>query len=186
MRYFILLAMIGTLTLLTRTGAKPLTRVHLPVAGPSQDATRRAPSKEATRTPWQYSAMNPVATATTTPPSSEPPPMTKPEVEEQARIGAMFEKVTPALSQCLGASVHARGKLEFRYHLTLAGDGWTMAQSDDALELIDSTLAESDDDAAVDCMRSAARGLTLPMADSIHEGAESYDIYWSWQLGSRS
>jgi hypothetical protein len=117
-------------------------------------------------------------------PSSEPPPMSQPERAEQQRIEAMFaERIKGAVAKCFAANVHARaGKITFRYDLAPVGAQWVLSDAAEALEIVDSTIPESEDDAALDCMRRAAKGAALPIAGSLFDGSGPYHIYWSWYL----
>jgi len=119
------------------------------------------------------------------PPAAQPGvPMSPADRDEQKRVEAQFaEKIKPAVAKCFAEKVHAEaGNVTFRYAFKHTGDQFVYADGDDSLEMVSSTIPVSEDDAALDCMRHAVQGATLPATGSLFQSSESYQIFWSWYL----
>jgi hypothetical protein len=194
MRYLILIAALSLIISAVRhlrQNDAPQARNDSAAAGPAAASHPHAPA--ATHSSAQAKAARALALAATPPatrtlevppPTSDVPELSDADRAEQKHIEDMFAaSVRPALARCFSQKVRAHeGKLTFHYAFKSEGTSWVFAGAGDSLELIESTIPEEEDDAALGCMREAVEGAAMPMEGSRFEGSSAYSIYWSWYL----
>jgi hypothetical protein len=155
------------------TAATPQ-RVSLPRSGAELLATAERAARQAPR-PRATQADTATDGATDITPSDA-------ERAEQHRINTYLHgEVIPRLRACW-RGLAGPGAITFR-HVYVPRDGrWVPADDDHAgVELDDSSLDESQDDAAIACMREAVRGTSWPVADG-ELAQPSYTLYWRWPV----
>jgi hypothetical protein len=92
----------------------------------------------------------------------------------------LIDVIKMDVARCFAAEVKTRtGSITFRYTFERQHDAWVLADGDEALDLVDSTIPAADDDAALACMRRVVRGAAFP-ADDAH--GTTYRIFWTWRL----
>jgi hypothetical protein len=108
--------------------------------------------------------------------------MTSEEANENNRLARVFAtEVMPRFEACMGPlDPDRRVELRSTFTRDQRGQRWVTAATDEAVELVDSDLAEELDDAATQCLAGALVGVSFPIEGPSVAYGQNYHVFWTY------